>query len=175
MHINVPTFKILVANRFITDAPDDGFTEAYLVSARVIKSRPILFTVHLENGALYSGLPINALFGCESECHALELEEAQPWSCLEGPANALILGHMKDYQVEVLKADLEGRYLFTIDYHGDGLAQDPEQHKMHHIIETETHCLVAMPNNFCLFDDAYFVKKDMTFQLTRQKKYYRTY
>jgi hypothetical protein len=174
MLINVPTFKCVVANEFLTGGKQSGFTEGYLVAVRCLKSRPLFFTVHLQNGALYSNVPINHIYAESSTKGQLELHEAQPWSCLEPPVNAVLLAHMKDYDVRVLSRNLRGRYLFTIDYHGEGLAQDPEQHKMHHVIETEEHCLVAMPNNYCIFGDQYFTKQ-MDLGLSRQTEYLRTY
>ena len=175
MLINIPTFKVLVRNEYITDNELQGYTEGYLVAVRCIKSRPLLFSVHLENGALYSGLPINSL--CTKKCMEYYLDVAQPWSCLESPCNALTYYHLKDYDVEVTSDSISqvGRYLFTIDYQGEGLAQDPEQHKTHNIIALESGQLVAMPNNYCKFVDQYFTDKDMeTSHLRRTTSYYRT-
>lgn len=175
MLINVPTFKVLVRNTYLTDNQVQGYTQGYLVAVRCIKSRPLLFSVHLENGALYSGLPINSL--CTKNCLELDLEVAQPWSCLESPCNALIYSHLKDYDVEVSTAAISqiGRYLFTIDYQGEGLAQDPEQHKTHNIIALESGQLVAMPNNYCLFKDEYFTDESLEPKhLRRTTAYYRT-
>lgn len=180
MLINLPTFEVLVDNTFLTNNAVSGFTNGYIVAARCIKSRPILFTVHLQNGALYAGLPINALYGLNSSKHIqLSVQEAQPWSCLESPANALILTHLKDYDVQVFSPDYmdAGRYLFTIDYSGEGLAQDPEQHKSHNIIATEDGPLVAMPNNYCVFTDQYSTCETALplKSLKRQKNYWQTY
>ena len=177
MLINVPPVLVQVNASFISQKT--GFINAYLVAVRCIKSRPLLFTVHLENGALYAGLPINSLFYPDSSKNPIELEVAQPWSCLEAPANALVLTHVKDYDVQINSPTYkdDGTYLFTIDYSGDGLAQDPEQHKAHNIIATADSSLVAMPNNYCLFKDKYFTgdcavePKD----LRRQTKYWTTY
>jgi hypothetical protein len=180
MLINLPTFSVLVDNAVITGGAHSGYSEAYLVGARCIKSRPILFTVHLDNGALYAGLPINALYGLDSsKTHKLAVHEAQPWSCLEAPANALTLTHLKDYEVHVQSPAYKdlGRYLFTIDYSGEGLAQDPVQHKSHNIIATEHGPLVAMPNNYCLFADMYSTTEHSLplSALKRQTNYLLTY
>lgn len=180
MLINLPTFPVLVQNEALTLGAHTGFTAGYLVAARCIKSRPLLLSVHLENGALYAGLPVNAIYGLESaKTRQLEVHEAQPWSCLESPANAITLTHLKNYDVQVHSPAYTGtgRYLFTIDYSGEGLAQDPEQHKSHNIIATEDGPLVAMPNNYCVFADLYSTTEHTlpTSALRRQTKYLLTY
>lgn len=179
MLINVPPTLVQVNNRFLTNGAKNGFTHAYLVAARCIKSRPILWTAHLENGALYAGLPINAIFAPDSTKLPLDIEIAQPWSCLEAPANAVRIEHVKDYEVAVKMPGFTttGTYLFTIDYSGEGLAQDPEQHKSHNIIATESHSLMALPNNYCVFTDKYFTAPNaLPLQdLKRQTKYWSTY
>lgn len=180
MLINVPTFPVLVCNQFITSNSVNGYTKAYLVAVRCLKSRPLLFSLHLENGALYSGVPSSSIFGLNStKSTALKVHEAQPWSCLESPANSLIYSHLKDYTVQINSPEYKGKgqYLFTIDYSGEGLAQDPEQHKTHNIIATDDGPLVAMPNNYCLFSDRYSTSESALEpkQLKRQTSYLLTY
>lgn len=179
MTINLPTLLVKIDVFFLTEGKEQGFINAYLVAARLIRSRPVLFTVHLENGGLYSNVPINAIYHPESTCNEeYSITQAQPWSCLESPANSLILNHLKDYNVKVNTPDIktEGIYLFSIDYNGDGLAQDPEQHKMHHIIASKDGCLLALPNNYILFKDDYFTNENSldVKLLKRQKTYYRS-
>ena len=125
--------------------------------------RPLLFTVHLESGALFSGLPIDALM-CDRYGEAdltskiIGTELAQPYSCLEGDIQCVQYWYLKDYKVicKVGNQVLNGRYLFTIDYSGDGLADDPEQYKSHNIIVLSNGNMVALPNNMCLFEDGHF-------------------
>lgn len=188
MIINVPARKAYVLSEYLTDGKIKGKTiPCYVIAARVIKSRPILFTVHLENGAVYSGLPVNAITTEEHSGKLFSLQHSQPWSCLESPANAIVIEHLKDYEVEVFSPELlkeneglsaTGTYLYTIDYSGEGLAQDPEQHKCHHIIALESSNWVAMPNNYCWFKDRYFTEKETSValsELRRSSKYLKTY
>jgi hypothetical protein len=169
--MNTPTIKVAVDQSFLNG--ERGIVEGYLVHIRAIPSRPLLFSVHLASGALYSGLPIHALYSPESS-RALpkSLEEAQPWSCLE-VAKLEVIDYFKDYNVRLLSTGQIGRYLFSVDYVGEGLAQDPEQYKMHHIIALEDSCLVAMPNNYIVFEDKHFTETQVI-KLNRSKTYWRT-
>ena len=183
MTINVPTIHVAVKIEYITNFSEYGIIEGYLVAARCRPSEPLLFSVHLANGALYSGLPINAISHIEqAQQHSKEetsVEEAQPWSCLDGPASAVELSYLRNYDVQINAPGLKsgGRYLFTIDYAGTGLASDPQQYKMHHIIAQDEGCLVAMPNNYLLFKDKHFTGGEnlSTASLRRNEIYYRTY
>lgn len=191
MTLSTPPLKVRALARFMSNPaalarhPElPPLVEAYLVAVTAQAGRPLLFTVLLENGALFSGLPISALF-CEkygaevsttSQC--LSVVEAQPWSCLEGPAQIVEYELLLDAQVWVRTPRLENRncfYLFTIDYHGEGLAQDPEQSKSHNILVTDHGQLLAMPNNYCLFRNEWFTGGRLAFPtwLRRQSAYYR--
>lgn len=189
MLINLPVKKALVSSEYVTDYSVYGKKiPCYVIAARIIKSRPILFTAHLENGAVYSGLPVNAFSSPEvADGKTYLLEQSQPWSCLEAPSNALIIEHLKDYEVKVIAPEIvkendgmaeSGTYLYTIDYSGEGLAQDPEQYKCHHVIALDKANWVAMPNNYCVFQDRYFTEKDAEVSLKEMKrssKYLKTY
>lgn len=191
MTLSTPPLKIRVLARFMSDAaalsrhPDTpALVSAYLVAVTTIAGRPLRFTVLLENGALFSGLPISALF-CDkhgadipSAPQPLSISEAQPWSCLESPAQILEYELLRDSRVWVRTPRFENRacyYLFTIDYHGEGLAEDPEQSKSHNLLVTDRGELVAMPNNYCLFENEWFTGKLDGFPkwLRRQSAYYR--
>jgi len=173
---NTPVIRVKVYSEFL-GKPAGTLEEGYLVAVTSISSRPLFFTVHLESGALWQRLPINAIscerFDAKLTMEPLELEIAQPFSCLEGDINVIEYNHLKNYEVEI-KVDnkLEtGYYLFTVDVAGPGLSEDPVQHKSHNVIVLECGRLVAVPNNHCLFKDRYFTKSlDTSYK--RVDKYY---
>lgn len=185
MLIATPTIHVAVNNKFLTDGGTEGATEGYLVAVKCVENRPLLFTAHLKNGALYSGLPIHAIYHIEKLAAAklgsnIELCQAQPWSCLAGPVNLVELPYLRNYDVEIRSPDLvgTGMYLFTIDYHGNNLAADPTQYKLHNIISLDGGPLVAMPNNYCKFLDRFFTDEESslaTNKLRRTTTYHRTY
>lgn len=171
--VNTPAIRVKVYSEFL-GKPLGSLEEGYLVAVTSIPSKPLFFTVHLESGALWQRLPINALvcerFGATPLAEPLPLEVAQPFSCLEGDINVIEYSHLKNYEVEV-KGDMKGYYLFTVDVAGNGLSEDPVQHKSHNVIVLDCGRLVAVPNNYCLFKDTYFTK-DMNTEYKRVDKYY---
>lgn len=178
MTLNLPKLKVFVKNSFVTGDPTTvGFSVAYLVSARIIETRPILFGVHFEDGAYYSDLPLDALrFGktYDFEAESFSLNELQPWGCISSEAQCLVIDYFKNYRVLAnLKTEkLFGRYLFTIDYHAGGFSEDPEQYKAHHIIALENGYMIAFPNNYLLFIDYHFTKRDAWPDRYRRNQHY---
>jgi hypothetical protein len=159
----------------------DNFTEANLIAVTSISNGILAFTVHLETGALWSRLPINALFIRRFNANAtpsvMSLDLAQPYSCLEGDINVIAHPYLKNYEVTIFEGGKrnqprKGHYLFTVDYLGTGLAEDPVQFKTHNVCCLDTGELIAYPNNYLLFTDSYFTVSESPPQYKRQDKYY---
>ena len=181
--VNVPSLPILVRKKYLN--PDlDGFERAYLISVTGVAGRPLFFGVHLESCALYTRLPITALVctrytdgSLPLSYSPLSLQDSQPWSCLAGDVQYICLDHLKGARTLVKARNgttMYGNYLFSIDYDGDGLTEDPEQYKSHNVIALKDGSLVAYPNNYLLFLDEYFVdnKDDKFPNYKRQSKYW---
>ena len=62
-------------------------------------------------------------------------------------------------------------YLFTINYQGDGIAEDPEQYKTHNIVVLNNGQLAAVPNNIMKAKDNWF-STDKKMKYARIKKHY---
>lgn len=181
MTVNVPTIKVKVDSTYLTKGKSNDLWNGYLVAVQCLPSRPLLFTVHLENGALFSGLPVAALFRSDvkKKNKVWGTPLLQPWSCLETlDISVLEYNHLKNYQVFVNSGDIKkfGQYMFTINYGGKGLSEDPEQHKSHNIVSLDhSGQFCAMPNNFLSFMDKYFYDYKLSDQrklLSRNSKYY---
>jgi hypothetical protein len=155
--ITTPKIKLLVDNKYL-GLDNSNLTQAYLLAVDCRMSSFIRFTVYLETGAVWSGLPIEALY-CDRfgsvERNGLSTEKLQPYSCLEGPVSIVEYELLKNAAVET-KTLGSGYYLFTINYQGSGLADDPEQYKTHNIVVLENGRLAAMPNNYLRFKDNWF-------------------
>lgn len=178
----VPTIKVFVKESALTQDPSNTkLVEGYLVSVHARYGRPLFFTVHLETGALWSMLPISAIlcdrFGATFETLLVrEVDILQPYSCLEGPIAVIAPQYLRNYEMEV-RIDGEpqsANYLFTIDYAGTGMAEDPEQYKSHNIVVLSDGHLAALPNNYCLFIDNHFTGKELTYpKYKRSNKYHQ--
>jgi hypothetical protein len=150
--INTPAIKVFVHNQYLIPK-GIGFTEGYLVAADCRPNSFIRWTVYLETGALWSGLPCEAIF-YEKGKKLFENHILQPFSCLEGPVSICEFNLLKQAEGEVIALNkILFKYLFTINYEGNGLADDPEQYKTHNIVALSTGQIAAMPNNLLSFKD----------------------
>lgn len=171
--INVPSIKLLVDREYITDSKESGLIEAYLVAVDCRNNSIIRFTVYLSSGALWSGLPISALW-CDRfnevnlESKIKETEKLQPFSCLEGPPAVITYNLLKNNKLTCKLG--EANYLFTINYEGDGLSEDPEQYKTHNIIVLKSGQLAAYPNNYIRFEDNWFTNETEDVTLYKRNK-----
>lgn len=168
--INLPPIKIRIKRSYLTQDSSDLYilTEAYLMAVSALSGQPLLFTAYTEDGAVYTGLPVEALYCDRFEVNeeidicAYKNEELQPFTCLEGPPVYIAYDLLKNAKL-IAKIDQDkvpARYLFTITYTGEGLAEDPEQSKTHNLVVLENGQLAALPNNMCLFVDNWFVSND---------------
>lgn len=169
--INIPSIKVFVLNEYLTDFKKQGTTEAYLLAVDCRPGSIIRFTVYLESGAIWSGLPVEAIF-CDrfSQIDISKKQTTphlQPFSCLEGSLSVISYSLLKHAELQTRIGP--GHYLFTINYEGDGLSEDPEQHKTHNIIVLESGQLCALPNNFIQVVDNWFSKSN-TDDLTHYKR-----
>jgi len=154
--------KILIKEKYLkNDSSDQTFIEAYLMAVDARPNSALLFTVYTEHGAIFSGLPLEALLLFIPEVedpYTYNTQELQPYSCLEGPVSVFAYDLLKHAELTAKVADekVKASYLFTISYSGRGLASDPEQFKTHNIVALYNGQLAALPNNHCLFNDNWF-------------------
>lgn len=173
--IETPRIKVLVKNTYL-GLKDDGLTQAYLMAVDCRMSSYIRFTVYLETGALWSSLPIEAIycdkFGEVDLTKESSTEDLQPYSCLEGPISIVEYTLVKNASVDT-KTLGAGNYLFTINYEGVGISEDPEQYKSHNIVCLESGQLCALPNNYIRFKDNWFAQhNNEKLEYKRSKTYY---
>ncbi len=179
--INTPTISVKVPNRYLTqDSTDDTLTSGYLTAVKSVDGNCLMFTVILECGAMYSNLPIEAIYcdryGEINPESSFNTQQLQPYSCLDGNINIVeySVARHSEMLVKIAGLDVAARYLFTIDYNGTDLADDPEQRKTHNIVCLISGQLAALPNNKCLFTNKSLTKVDGWPKLRRTNKYYTT-
>lgn len=182
-NVNTPSLKVFILNHYLNnDINDNSFTEGYLTSVKSIDGNSLSFTVLLETGALFSNLPIESIYIKKYNDINMNIKfntrQLQPYSCLDGSIQVIEYELLKHCDVKCLIGfnSIKGVYLFTIDYNGSSLADDPEQRKTHNIIALENGQLAALPNNKCLFlNKSLTDNKDNKFpKYKRTEKYYRS-
>lgn len=155
--INTPALKVYVMKGYLDQSSSTELVSGYLATVKSVDGNALMFSVYLETGALFSNLPIEAIF-CDRYSdikldEKLTTQMLQPYSCLDGDIDTVEISLLKHCPVKARFGERfkSGHYLFTIDYNGTDLADDPEQRKTHNIIVLEYGQLAALPNNHCLF------------------------
>jgi hypothetical protein len=171
--INAPTIKLFVESKYITGTKGDRIP-CYLMGIDARENQHLRFTVYLNSGAIWSGLPIEALRSDrieETQTHLFENHELQPFSCLDGAVSVLTYKLLMNANVKTSLG--EGRYLFTINYQGIELSDDPEQYKTHNIIAIDNGQVCAFPNNMIRIIDTWFgsIKEDVSNYKRTQIRY----
>lgn len=174
--IETPIIKVLVHKSFLTAGVETEFVDAYLMGIDARPNHHIRFTVYLSSGAVWSGLPIEAVY-CDrfnpiNVTAVLETSKLQPFSCLEGPASVITYSLLKNAKLETSLGP--ANYLFTVNYQGEGLAEDPEQYKTHNIVVLTSGQLAALPNNQMRVLDNWFASSqaNATANYKRSNKFY---
>lgn len=155
IRIRIPK-KYLYGNENILD-----YERGYLVSVKAVNNSTLGFTVHLESGALFSNLPIEAIYYDdgkensyikEKDLH-LSTDVLQPYSCIDGDVQYIQYEYLRGYKgLGRVGAEVKPiAYQFTLDYRDTSFSSDPEQYKTHNIVYIEDNLqFAALPNNYCL-------------------------
>lgn len=168
--IDIPRFKCYVNKSYLTNGKEIGYLEAYCFAVTCIEARPLLFTVHTVEGAIFSRLPIWAIYHKLPELDQLPKGKLDKWGAISSEGQAIAHQYLKDYWVETRIG--QGIYKFTIDYFGGGFSEDPEQHKTSNIIFLDNGQICAMPNNYCIFKDEHFTDDEIKTKYARNSKYF---
>ena len=169
---NIPYFKCWVRKEFTANHQQyhGEYLHALAIAVNTIPDRSLSFQVvftgceidledDLENvhgGAMWARMPIQALvMDLELDEWPARMEDhlAQPWDC-ESRHHSVIVMDRVSSSPWVAKIDGEfygARYLFTVDYTENDIADSPDQHKQSHVLYlTEGDWegnIVALPNN----------------------------
>jgi len=171
---NVPHFKCWVRREFTCNHQryHGEFLHAMVIAVNTIPDRSLSFQVvftgcetdredgpdeNVHGGAMWARMPIQALVAdIPVEDWALPMEDhlCQPWDC-ESRTHSVVVMDRVSSSPWLCKIDNEfhkGKYLFTVDYTDNDIADDPSQHKQSHVLYLTdagkwTGNVVALPNN----------------------------
>lgn len=161
-----PNIPVYVRNEFLHNH-EEGFedvTPGWIVGLRTVKSAAVTFYVLLENGVLFTGLPIHAL--CHSSvAKKLDLADLEMWDALSYDHSVFQLDFLKGMSCSVLLKNKEiqaGEYCFSIDFSNQtglkSLAESPNEWKAFHLIKLKTGNFALYPQNRIIFKDASLTK-----------------
>jgi hypothetical protein len=136
-NVNLPPLQVKVSGSYL--GIDDPYEEGTLISVRALSNQAFQFSVLLESGALYTGIPINALCGKEASC-SLTLSEAQMYDNIDEKIEAITLETLR-YMPCTIRTNtsriVSGIYLFSLCFVGNALSRHPSQWKDFMVISTK--------------------------------------
>ena len=155
---NLPPIEVYIWNRFLydNDSNYDGKTSGHLMAIRARQNQALQFTVLLENGALFTGLPSNAItFREDCPNPILNLQDSQMWDCVSDDVEIFCIESLRYAQCEVLGDQIAaaGMYLFTVDFVGEGYSRHPTHWKQLHAVQTLSGDLLLYPQYRIIFLD----------------------
>ena len=106
---------------------------------------------------MWARMPIQALIAdipCDTWGEPMEDHLAQPWDC-EARNHSVVVIDRVSSSPWIAKIDnnfYRAKYMFTVDYTGNSIADCPAQHKQSHVMYITEDCkwkgnFVALPNN----------------------------
>ena len=171
---NVPHFNCWVRREFTSNHQNyhGDFLHAIAFAVNTIPDRSLSFhivftgceidredgpTENVHGGAMWARMPIQALVAdipLEDWPEPMEAHLCQPWDCESRDHSTVVLDRVSSspWLCKIGGDFYTGKYLFTVDYTGNDIADDPAQHKQSHVIYLTdagswTGNFVALPNN----------------------------
>lgn len=168
---NFPPLKAFIRNEYLyqNKKGHGTFTPAVILSVRCLPGQATLFQVLFENGVVRDKLPSHALLTEPSlPKDDLPFHFLQIWNCFSHNFTVTSIGYLYDTRVSVYMKDhkwYDGNYYATINWGSSGenadltLAEDPMEHKSHHVILLDNGQIALQPNNRIKWSEPSFVTK----------------
>ena len=171
---NVPHFNCWVRKEFTSNHTNyhGEFLHAVAFAVNTIPDRSLSFQVvftgcemdledgpdeNIHGGAMRARMPIQGLVAdipLEEWGEPMEDHIAQPWDCESRDHSVVVMDRVSSspWLCKIDGKFYNGKYLFTVDYAENEIADDPAQHKQSHVLQlleagNYTGNIVALPNN----------------------------
>ena len=163
-----PSIPVLVRNEFLHNQEEGfgEFTKGWIVAIRTVKGLAVTFYVLLENGVLFTGLPIHSLCH-KTDAPKFELGDLEMWDSLSYDHSVFQIDFLKGMACNILlrnKKTYDAEYLFSLDFSNQtshiGIAESPNEWKCFHFLKMKNGCFAIYPQNRIIFKDASLTKHD---------------
>jgi hypothetical protein len=156
---------IYVCNEALSQNQRAGVTRASWFGLVSLPNKVWGATVLLENGAVYTPVPLHAIRTESSKTADYAVwtpRDAQRWDCFGYDFTVIEYEQLagRDVDAYINKEWLKANYLFTAQHYGDSYSQTPEQAKQYHFVDVHGLGVAALPTNCCVFHDRCFTKPD---------------
>ena len=168
---NIPHFPCWVRKEFTANhlIYHGEYIHALAIAVNTIPDRSLSFQVvftgfeedapdkNVHGGAMWARMPIQALIAdipVDEWPEPMEDHLAQPWDCESRDHSIVTMDRVSSspWQCKIDGEFYTGKYLFTVDYTNNAIADCPAQHKQSHLLYITEDCkwkgnMVALPNN----------------------------
>lgn len=121
--------------------------------------------IMLECGAVYRGVPPQALAFMEQPEASWAPKDAQVWNCYGHEFSTIEYTFLRRLRIHT-KHHGEGHYLFTAIPINDGYTEDPSQSKEFMFCALDNGRLIILPTNMLVFEDKSFTETQWPSNLT---------
>lgn len=165
---NMPVLNVFVRKQYLKkhNSGFGSYVKGRVFSVKSIKGRALTFDVHLENGAIYRGLPVSAI--CTDKAAPYEeLSKLEVYDAFSYDVSVIQYEYMKYMDFIILNKDKTketGVYVCTIHNYArnnlvdSGYSEFPGEDKDFYMIEKENGNFCIYPTNMILAVDGSFTK-----------------
>ena len=170
LNANIPPIDCYVRGNFLRNQKDshDKYFPCVIFGVSSVQNRSPLFHFMMEDGGIWWRMPINA-FCKEPNTPEVDLHNLVLWNSFSPFISVTKFGNLANlslHYVDREKAKVNGKYLFTLDWHNpdtnvlnDGYSESPSEHKCGHVIQRDDGNYAIQPNNrIFVFEPSYTTK-----------------
>lgn len=165
LNCDIPPICCLVRAEFLynLEKGHGEFYECMIFGLASIQGLALTFHCMLANGAQFARLPIHA-FAWNREAPTQAIDELMLWNCFSYNVTVTPFTWLRDLRVDMLGRNKQwypGQYLFTVDWYGSSLAEDPGEggFKQAHILKLQNGNYAGQPNNRLRWHEPSFITK----------------
>lgn len=163
----------MVRREFLTNGTDTGIEKCIIHAVSCRPAQPLTFSVLLENGAQYRGIPIHALIVGQDPTKEIPKAQTlhchQVWGCFGTEFSIVDMSFSKGLAAQWRDSEgktFSGRGLgWAIEFHDDGYSNAPQQDKSFNMLLSDEGYLAAMPNNRIRWWEDSFTNWDLPIHL----------
>ena len=153
---NTPAVKCFLRKSFVSDDEDiPEFLNCIIFGVHTIKNQAMTFIAMIENGAVYTKLPLHA-FCWRKEAPQRDLSFLMTYDSFSYSNSVIEYDYLKYMNCQIIGSDKKmyrGQYMFTLEPYGSDRAEDPRFYKPFHFIKLEEGNFASQPTNKIIWED----------------------
>jgi len=153
---NTPAIKCFLRREFVSESEDiPDHLNCIIFGVHTIKNQAMTFVAMIENGAVYTKLPLHA-FCWLKDAPQRGLSFLMTYDSFSYSNSVIEYDYLKYMNCKFFDANKEfhhGQYMFTLEPYGSDRAEDPKFYKPFHFIKLKEGNFAAQPTNKIIWDD----------------------